>query len=467
MFPHSQPPRKGLFSGRVLGSYESSQAESPASPPTTWGTRMHTPGAPARNWAGNTVFSAQRVHRPSSVEELQHIVGSARWVRALGSGHSFNRIADTGGDLVRLDGLPPVAEVDEQSGTVTVSAGMRYGQLATFLHEAGSALANLASLPHISVAGCCATATHGSGDNEKCLAAAVTALELVGPDGELAEFSRRSDPGRFPGMVVALGALGVVTRLTLSVEPTFEVSQHIFTGVPLVELATGFDQIFGCAYSVSAFTDYRSGTARVWVKRRTAERDGETRRRADWEGRTPADAAHHPIPGIPPTHCTEQLRVPGPWHERLPHFRPDFTPSNGEELQSEVLLPRAAAPEALTALQELGPRIAPVLQISEVRTVAADDLWLSPAYERDCVAFHFTWIKDTAKVLPAVAAVEERLMPLGARPHWGKLTAVPAERIAGLYERAEDFRDLLHERDPRGVFANPFVEQVFAPSYED
>jgi alditol oxidase len=427
---------------------------------------MFTPGAPVQNWAGNTVFSAQRVHHPSSVEELQDIVASASRVRALGSGHSFNRIADTSGDLVRLEGLPRLIEVDAEGAegaTVTVSAGLRYGEVATVLHETGSALANLASLPHISVAGCVATATHGSGDSEKCLASAVTALELVGPDGELTEVSRQSDPDRFPGMVVALGALGIATRLTLSVEPTFDVSQHVYTGVPLSELADGFDEIFGCAYSVSAFTDYRSGEARVWVKRRTAERPGETRQSAGWEGRTPADTAHHPIPGIPPTHCTEQLGVPGPWYERLPHFRPDFTPSNGEELQSELLLPRAAAPEALAALGALGARIAPVLQISEVRTVAADDLWLSPAYERDCVAFHFTWIRDTAAVLPAIEAVEERLMPLGARPHWGKLTTVPPRGIASLYERADDFRQLLRERDPRGVFGNAFVDKVFSP----
>jgi alditol oxidase len=433
---------------------------------------MFTPGAPAQNWAGNTVFSAQRVHLPTSVEELQDIVASASRVRALGSGHSFNRIADTRGDLVRLEGLPRLIEVTAENAegtegtkaaTVTVSAGLRYGEVATALHETGCALANLASLPHISVAGCCATATHGSGDSEKCLASAVTALELVGPDGELAEVSRQSDPDRFPGMVVALGALGIVTRLTLSVEPTFDVTQHVYTDVRLTELADDFDEIFGCAYSVSAFTDYRSGASQVWVKRRAVERSGETRQSAGWEGRTPADIAHHPIPGIPPTHCTAQLGVPGPWHERLPHFRPDFTPSNGEELQSEMLLPRAAAPEALAALGALGARIAPVLQISEIRTVAADDLWLSPAYERDCVAFHFTWVRDTAAVLPAIEAVEERLMPLGARPHWGKLTTVPPRRIASLYERADDFRQLLRERDPAGVFGNAFVDEVFSP----
>jgi xylitol oxidase len=419
-----------------------------------------SPAQPARNWAGNTVFNARRVQRPESVEELQHIVASSARVRALGSGHSFNRVADTRGDLVRLDGLPPLVDVDEAASTVTVGAGMRYGEVATVLHESGHALANLASLPHISVAGCCATATHGSGDSEKCLAAAVVSLEVVGPDGETALLSRESDPERFPGTVVALGALGIVTRLTLRVEPAFEVSQHIWTGVPLTEVAARFDEIFQSAYSVSAFTDYLGGDARVWLKRRTAERDGSIRPRG-WEGLTPADAAHHPIPGIPATHCTEQLGVPGPWHERLPHFRPDFTPSNGDELQSELLLPRAAAPQALAELRALGDRIAPVLQISEIRTIAADDLWLSPAFEQDCVGFHFTWVKDAGAVLPVVAAVEERLLPLGARPHWGKLTAMEPESIASLYERAADFRQLVRERDPERVFANDFVDRVF------
>lgn len=432
-------------------------------------TPGHTPGPapappqalPVRNWAGNTAFSAQGVRRPRSIGELQHIVASARRVRALGSGHSFNRVADTTGDLVRLDGLPPLVDVDEVASTVTVGAGMRYGEVAAVLHKSGRALANLASLPHISVAGCCATATHGSGDSEQCLAAAVTELEVVGPDGELSVLGRQSDPEHFPGSVVALGALGVVTRLTLSVEPAFEVSQHIYTGVPLAEVASRFDEIFGCAYSVSAFTDYRSGEARVWVKRRTTERDGSVRP-PGWAGETPADAAHHPIPCVPATHCTEQLGVPGPWYERLPHFRPDFTPSNGDELQSELLLPRAAAPAALDALRTLGESVAPVLQISEIRTVAADDLWLSPACGRDCAAFHFTWVKDTEAVLPVIAAVEERLLPLGARPHWGKLTAMRPERIAALYEHAGDFRQLMRKRDPERVFANDFVDQVFA-----
>jgi xylitol oxidase len=421
---------------------------------------MPPSGAQARNWAGNTTFSAERVHRPATVGELRQIVRRSRRVRALGSGHSFNKIADTAGALIRLDGLPRSVEVGADGTRVTVSAGMRYGEVATALHSQGLALANLASLPHISVAGCCATATHGSGDSARCLAAAVTAMELVGPGGELTWVSRAGDPGRFPGMVVGLGALGIVTRLTLAVEPTFEVAQEVYTGVPLEQVADEFDAVFASAYSVSAFTDWASGQARVWAKRRVGESAG---RRSGWSGATLADTGHHPIQGIPATHCTEQLGVPGPWHERLPHFRPDFTPSNGEELQSELLLPRAAGPVAIAALREAGNRIAPALQTAEIRTVAADDLWLSPAYERDCVAFHFTWVKDTAAALPAIGAVEERLLPLGARPHWGKLTTVPPERIAALYERAEDFRGLLCERDPDGIFRNPFIDLVFPP----
>jgi alditol oxidase len=426
---------------------------------------MPTSGLPARNWAGNTVFRAQRVHRPASVEELRRIVGSADRVRALGSGHSFNRIADSAGDLVRLDGLPRRLEIDPAGERVTVGAGLRYGELATALHRSGLALANLASLPHISVAGCCATATHGSGDDRRCLAAAVTALEIVGPDGGLTEVSRDSEPHRFPGMVVGLGALGVVTALTLSVEPSFDVTQHVFTGVELDEVAERFDDVFGSAYSVSVFTGWRDGLARVWQKRRVPETTategaaGEPPPR--WRGGTPADTGHHPISGIPPTHCTEQLGAAGPWHERLPHFRPDFTPSSGDELQSELLVPRAAAGEAIAALRALGGRIAPVLQTGEIRTVAADDLWLSPAYERDCAAFHFTWVGDPGAVLPVVAAVEERLLPLGARPHWGKLTAMRPRDIGPLYERAADFEQLIAERDPTGTFRNDFTDGVF------
>lgn len=405
------------------------------------------------NWAGNVTYGAARVHRPESVEEVRRVVAGSRRVRALGSGHSFSLVADTSGDLVRLDGLPPLVEIDTARSTVTVGAGMRYAEVAAELHRNGFALPNMASLPHISVAGSCATGTHGSGDGRRCLSASVVALELVGPDGGLAEL-RRGDDG-FPGAVVALGALGVVTRLTLDVEPAFEVAQSVRVGVPLDEVAGRFDEVFGAAYSVSAFTDWRSGEAAVWLKRRT---DAP---RPAWSGGRAAEGPVHPVPGMDPAFCTEQLDRPGPWHERLPHFRPDLTPSAGQELQSEWFLPREAAAEAIARVRGLAGRIAPVLHISEIRTVRGDDLWLSPAHGRDSVTLHFTWRDDPDGVLPVVGALQERLVPLGARPHWGKVSTTPASEVVGRYERAPDFARLARELDPAGKFGNPFVDALF------
>lgn len=419
-----------------------------------------TTGAPT-NWARNVTFRAARVHQPTSLDALCTAVSAAEKVRVLGTGHSFNRIADTEGDLLRLDRLPPRIEIDASAGTVTASAGLRYAEVAAALHRAGLALGNLASLPHISLAGACATGTHGSGDAQAGLGAAVVGLRLVGPDGEVTALERTTTPERIPGAVVALGALGVVTELTLAVEPAFEVAQWVYRGLPLGQLRSDFDAVFAAAHSVSAFTDWSSGTAMVWLKRRV-DRDGAGHLGDRWLGATLADRPHHPVPGMPPRYCTEQGGVPGPWHERLPHFRPDFTPSRGEELQSELLLPRTATADALTALCELGDRIAPALQVSEVRTVAADDLWLSPSYGRDTVAFHFTWVPDAAVALPAVAAVEERLLPMGARPHWGKLTAADPATLLSRYPRAEDFRRLLRDHDPAGKFRNPHLEDLLA-----
>jgi alditol oxidase len=413
------------------------------------------------NWAGNIAFSAARLHRPDSIAELRKLVGSSAQVRALGTGHSFNLIADTPGDLISVAGLPPLIEIDTATATATVSAGLRYAEAAEHLNRAGFALPNLASLPHISIAGAVATGTHGSGNANGSLATAVAGLRLVGPDGDVTELNRRDDPDRFPGAVVSLGALGVVTSLTLDLVPSFDVAQYVYRGLALDQLAAQFEAVSAAAYSVSVFTNWASGDGAVWLKERV-ERDSDGDAPAlQWLGAQLAESPQHPVPGMPAEFCTEQGGVPGPWHERLPHFRPDFTPSSGEELQSEFLLPRAAAPQALAALRGLADRIAPVLQISEIRTIAADELWLSPAYGRDSVAFHFTWIADAAAVTPVVTAVEEVLTPLGARPHWGKVFTVAPGEVVSNYEYSGEFRRLMSELDPGGKFRNAYVDALF------
>jgi alditol oxidase len=416
------------------------------------------------NWAGNVTFAARRLHRPASVPQLQRLVARSARVRALGTGHSFNRLADTPGDLVSVAGLPRRVEVDTAGPAVTVSAGLTYAEVATALQEAGRALPNLASLPHISVAGACATGTHGSGDGNGVLAVAVAAVEMVTADGGLVTVSREADPGGFPGTVVALGALGIVTRLTLDTVPAFDIRQYVYEDLPTGQVTGHFDEIMASGYSVSLFTDWRGPRIRqAWLKRR-ADGPGAAAPGPRWMGGRRADGPRHPVPGLPAAACTEQLGVPGRWHERLPHFRPEFTPSAGDELQSEYLLPRARATEALAALLPVAGRLAPVVRTSEIRTIAADDLWLSPAYQRDSVGFHFTWIKDWAAVAPAVALVEERLAPLRARPHWGKLFGTSPEVLAGLYPRLDDFRRLMRRHDPAGKFRNDLLDRYFPPA---
>ncbi len=343
-------------------------------------------------------------------------------------------------------------DVDSAAPTVRVPGGVRYAELARAVHAHGLALPNMASLPHISVAGSVATGTHGSGVGNGPLAAAVREVELVTADGSTVSIGRGDE--RFDGAVTSLGALGVVTALTLDLEPSYEVEQHLFTELPLAGL--DFEAVAASGYSVSLFTDWREpGFRQVWVKRRT------DRAPVDFPWAAPATEALHPVPGMPAANCTEQFGVPGPWHERLPHFRAEFTPSSGAELQSEYLLPRSAAVEALCALDAVRPAVAGVLQTCEVRTVAADPQWLGPAHGRDSVALHFTWTEDTAAVLPVVRRVEEALDAFDPRPHWGKVFTVAPSVLRGRYARLADFRVLAETLDPTGKFANAFVRDVF------
>jgi xylitol oxidase len=405
------------------------------------------------NWSGNHRFAAARVHRPTTVEELQTIVAGAERVHALGSRHSFTDVADTAGDLVVTADLPEEIDVDAERREVRVAGGVTYGRLAAALHAQGWALATMASLPHISVAGAVATGTHGSGDRIGSLAAAVAGLDLVSADGSRHSV-RRGEPD-FDGHVVALGALGVATHVTLDVEPTYDVRQDLYTDLPWDVALGRFDELTASAGSVSLFTDWSGDdVAQVWLKSR------DTTPPPDLFGAPAAAGTLHMLTGADLEAVTDQGGVPGPWHERLPHFRMAFTPSRGEELQSEYLLPRSRAVEAIGALRALAGRFGPLLQVSEVRTVAADPLWLSGAYDVDAVALHFTWVRDVPGVYAVLPAIEEALLPLGARPHWGKCFVAGAAELRQAYPRFDDFRALATRLDPDGVFRSDFLART-------
>ncbi len=407
-----------------------------------------------RNWGGNYAYRARRVHRPASVEEVRAVVAGARRLRVLGSRHSFTSIADSD-ELLSLDALPADVLVDHRARTVSVSASVSYGALAGALALEGVALHNLASLPHISVAGAVATATHGSGDAHGNLATAVAGLELVTADGEIVTASR-GDPD-FDGLVVGLGSLGAVTRVTFDVEPAYAMRQRVFEGLAWDALSERFDELSASGDSVSVFTRWGDFAGQVWVKSRVNTAPESLL--DELCGAVAATVERHPILGLDPVNCTPQLGAPGPWSERLPHFRMGFTPSNGEEIQSEYLLARRHAVAAIQAVRGLAGTIRPLLQVSELRTIAADRLWMSPQYGQNTIGIHFTWKPDQEAVERALIAVEAALTPFGARPHWGKLFLADAASIAPLYERLPDFAHLVERLDPRGAFRNDWLEQ--------
>lgn len=414
--------------------------------------------AKLQNWAGNYSYSTENVLYPESVDEIVMLVRQYEKLRILGTRHSFNGIADSDHALVSLARCTPTVRVNHQHRQVTIGANMTYGELCPILHDAGYALHNMASLPHISVIGACMTATHGSGVSNQNLAAQVAALKLVTSSGELVSLSRANDGENFNGAVIGLGGLGVVVELTLDLLPAYEMSQHVYLNLPVESLEVHFDEMMSSAYSVSFFTDWRGNSVnQVWLKHRTG--DSETfSQRPEFFGALPAVGQMHPIAELSGEGCTRQLGVPGPWHERLPHFRIDSTPSAGNELQSEYFVARHTAADAIRAVGQLRQEIAPYLLISEIRSIAADDFWMSPCYHQDSIGIHFTWKQDWASVQRVLPQIEAELEPFGARPHWGKLFTMAPARLQPLYEMLPRFRELIQRYDPQGKFRNAFLQ---------
>jgi len=412
------------------------------------------------NWAGNVQYGASHVIYPRSLEELQDAVATSELIRPLGSRHSFSTVADSEGILVSLANLPKTVEVDATAQTARVAAGMTYGEVAIELHRQGWALHNLASLGHIAVGGACATATHGSGDRNKCLSAAVRAMSVVDSQGEMADVEANVDGDRFAATQAGLGGVGFVVTASLAVEPTYDVAQRVYLNLPFATFAANYEEILSSAYSVSLFTDYRATRfTQVWRKQRVLL--GEPLAwPAVFFGAEGVDDSVHPVPGMSPDATTRQGGAVGPWHERLPHFRLDHTPSSGEEIQSEYLVAREHAAAVLEALAAIAPAIAPVLLVSEVRSIAADDVWLSPAFGRDTVAFHFTWRRDPPAVLEALAEIERQIRPYDARPHWGKVHRFSPEQLFQAYPRLAAYQDERRRLDPSGVFSNAFLDSL-------
>ena len=408
------------------------------------------------NWAGNYTYRAEHLDLPSNVDQVKKNILEHARAKALGARHSFNAIADSREEQISLRHFDQM-ELDAKNRTVTVGAGVTYGQLAPYIDGHGFAVHNMASLPHISVVGACATGTHGSGNGSGNLSTAVRAMEMMTADGSLVTLSREKMGDTFPGAVIGLGALGVITKITLVVEPAFQMTQTVYQDLSFSQLEHHLDDIFASGYSVSLFTDWQKHRAtQVWIKQRVDQ--GKVRGTADFYGAKLATRKMHPILDHSAENCTEQMGVPGPWYERLPHFKMNFTPSSGAELQTEYFVPRAKGYEAIAAVEQLRDQITPHLFITEFRTIAADELWMSPAYKRDSMAIHFTWKPEWSEVKKILPEIEEKLAPFGARPHWAKLFTIKPGVVQGQYARLNDYRTLVGRYDPNGRFRNEFLD---------
>lgn len=404
----------------------------------------------SRNWAGTYEYTAPRTVVAQSVDDIRRVVAAGGRVRALGTRHSFTDLPDTTGTLVDVTGMAPDFVLDETERTVTVAAGIRYGILAIWLEERGWALRNMGSLPHINVGGATATGTHGSGDGNGVLSTGVRALRYVGADAEVHEVHRGD--ASFDALVVGLGAYGIIVAVTLDIVPTYVMRQDIYTGVTWNAALAAYGDITSAGYSVSVFTRWDGDELGfVWVKST-----------ADAAPDTLLDGGRETGPTSPLTgdNITEVGGVPGPWMLRLPHFRLDVEPSFGDEIQSEYFVDRAVAADALSAVRALGDSIRPHLIVTELRSAAADELWLSPAYQRDVVIIHFTWHNHPVEVAALVPRIEAALAPFAARPHWGKLHTFDAERIAAVHPRIGDARAVFEQLDPEGVFSNAHLERL-------
>src|SRR5580693_1970079 len=410
-----------------------------------------------RNWAGNIEYSTNRVQTSTSLAQVQDYVKTQPKLKVLGTRHCFNNIADSKDGFLSLKPMDEVISLDPVKRTVTVGAGITYGELCPYLDSKGFALHNLASLPHISVAGACSTATHGSGEKNGNLATAASGLEMVTASGDVVNLSRERDKGTFLGAVVGLGALGVITKVTLDIQPAFLMRQYVYENLPLIQLKDHFDAIESSAYSVSLFTDWQKQRLNeVWIKSRD-EKGHAFDATPEFFGAKRATRNLHPIAELSAENCTEQMGVLGPWYERLPHFRMGFTPSAGKELQSEYFVPRRNAIDAILAVERLRDEVTPHLLISEIRTIAADELWMSTCYRQPSVTIHFTWKQDWPAVRRLLPVIEKALSPFQPRPHWGKLFTLPPAVFRSRYERMGEFVELAAKHDPKGKFRNDFL----------
>ncbi len=412
-----------------------------------------------KNWAGNLSFSSKEFIEIDSVKKLQTIVSNARGIKVLASGHSFSDIADTKDTLISIKNLSFEIGIDSNKREALVPAGMQYSDVSRYLEKHGWAVSNMASLGEVTIAGAILTGTHGSGSSNGILSTAVIGFEMVLESGSILTTDRENSSD-FPGFIVSLGALGVFTKYKLKIVPSFSIRQVVYENINIESIANNFDLVFDRAYSVSFFSNWaQNSTGQIWMKFLDDSKPFNIS--SDWIDGNLAKVKQHPVKINDASPCTDQLATSGKWLDRLPHFKLNSSPVSGDEVQTEYLVDRRYVKQYISELAEIGDEIASKVYTTEIRTIKADDLWLSGAYERETVGFHFTWRKSDSLVnfLPKIESI---LGKHDGRPHWGKLFDVPKDKLPSRYPKFSDFEVLLQKYDPNKKFRNNFINKYFS-----
>ena len=429
-----------------------------------------------RNWAGNVTATPARWERPASIDEIVRAVTTAgaegRCVRAVGSGHSFTPIAVAPGVALDLSGWTGIVAADTRTGLVTVRSGTRLRELNADLHWLGLALANLGDIDVQTVAGALSTGTHGTGAALGGLATQIEALQLVLADGSIVTCSARERPDLFAAARVGLGALGIITEVTLRCVPAFALAAEEGPE-PVEDVITRFGEL-AAAHDHFEFYWIPNGRNAL-VKQNNRLPAGQqaaplSAARRFYEYEVMENAAFGLL-------CRAGRRAPRiiPRLNRITsaalsrrsysdHSHRVFTtPRRVRFVESEYAIPAATAPEVLDELRREVPKLAdPVMFPVEVRVAAADDIWLSTAQGRPSayVAIH------QYRGLPYeayFALFESVVARVGGRPHWGKMHTLDAARLRELYPHFGDFAAIRDEVDPDGRFTNPYLDRVLGP----
>ncbi|MEH6516198.1 MAG: D-arabinono-1,4-lactone oxidase [Halioglobus sp.] len=420
---------------------------------------------PWRNWSGSQQCLPEARVAPGSVPELQQLLRqSSSTVRPVGAGHSFSPLVPTDGTIVSLSRLGGVLDHDSATLQATIGAGTRLGDIGQPLDDLGQALINMPDIDEQALAGCLATATHGTGAGIGCMSTFVTGLQIADARGDLIDCSADQNPQLFEAAKVSLGALGVVTQVTLqNVAPYRLKRQTVWRSFEEIleiapELAKNHRnfEFYYIPFSGMGFTDVHDITDEPVAS--TERLDGndsveQLELVRDWLEWSPG-LREFALGSYMKTLSPEQV-VASSWQNYASERNVRFN-------EMEYHLPVENGLQAVRDIREaIETHHHDVFFPIEVRFVKGDDIWLSPFYQRDScsIAVHRVFDEDFA---PFFKTLEPILRGHGGRPHWGKINTLSAADFRALYPRWDEFLELRREFDPQERFLNPYLKSLFA-----